>query len=232
MDTNNGKFSFHLDGVDHAIVDALRLALENIMPEIMIDNNLIERNGYGQFRWNVIIAQLRDKCRHLGWFDVSICPRGGWKTPVLFHPASRNILTLMTEDTFKDVQRRKDKGKHYLCGGASFNSGVKPKYEQLEMALPGVPADLGEWVAKSREQLAKAIYADVGDIAGHILVLFDVRNDRLLSVRAVRLTHSLEISTEEEDWSRYIKIPYAANQAVEPQQTNMNEDEEDLVELL
>ena len=106
MEKQPEGFSFNLAGIDHAIVDALRLALENVMPEIMSDNGLTERNGYGQFRWNVIIAQLRDKCQHLGWLDMGVCRRRAWKTPVLFHYASRNIITLMTEDTFATVQQK------------------------------------------------------------------------------------------------------------------------------
>lgn len=231
MKQDQEKFSFHLDDIDHAVVDALRVALEVVMPDIMNDNNLLERNGYGQFRWNPIIAQLREKCQHLGWIDFSVCRRGAWKTPVLFHVASRNIFTFMTETTFKDVQRRKDKGRHYLCGGASFNENVTPQYEQIELELPGVSQDMEKWVAKSREDLADAVHAEVGEIEGHILVLFNVQADRLLTVRAVRLTLALEISTEEEDWSQYIHMPYAADREVDPQQNNEG-DEEELVELL
>ena len=195
MIQDSKNFSFNLDSVDHAVVDALRLALEVIMPGIMYDNNLTERNGVGQFRWNPIITQLRAKCQHLGWIDFNVCRRGAWKTPVLFHAVSRNLITFMTENTFKTVQRRKDKGKHYLCGGASFNQNVKAQYEQLELELPGVLSDMEKWVAKSREELANAICASVGEIEGHILVLFDAHLDKLLTVRAVRLTPSLEIST-------------------------------------
>lgn len=230
MDIND-SFSFNFAVVDRAIVEALRHALEDIMPDIMSDNNLSERNGYGQFRWNVIIAQLREKCQHIGWFELGVCPRGAWKTPVLFHPTTRDIFTFMTEDTFKTTQRRKDKGKHYLCGGASFNQNVEPQHEQIELCLPGVLPETEKWVAKSREQLSNAVHVDVGEIEGHILVLFNVHDDKLLSVRAVRLTHELEISIEEEDWSRYIRVPYAAAQMVEPYR-NRDEDEEELVELL
>ena len=230
METENA-FSFGLDIIDHSIVEALRLALEKYMPEIMLDNNLIERNGYGQFRWNVIIAQLRDKCQHLGWLDLGICKRGAWKTPVLFHPASRNLFTLMTEGTFREVQRRCEKGKHYLCGCASFNHSVQPQAEQLMMELPRVEADSAKWVAESREQLATSVHLDVGEINGHILVLFDVYEDKLLTVRAVRLTSNLEISTEEEDWTKYIQIPYATSEIVSPQQNNDDEDES-FVELI
>lgn len=231
MKSSNNGFSFNLSVVDHAIVDGLRQALEIVMPEIMTDNNLTERNGYGQFRWNVIIAQLRGKCQHLGWMEFSICARGAWKTPVLFHPASRYIITFMTEDTFKVVQRRKDKERHYLCGAANFNQNVVPQYEQLKMNLPSISSDMEEWIARSQEQLAEAVQADVGDINGHVLVLFDVRADKLLSVRAVRLTHDLEISTEEEGWTAFIRIPYSANQEIEPQQ-NIEDDADELVELL
>lgn len=231
MRQSNGNFTFNLNDMACAIVDALRLALEVVMPGIMDDNNLTERNGYGQFRWNVIIAQLRERCLHLGWIDFSVCPRGAWKTPVLFHPLSRNLITFMTENTFKTVQRRKDKSRHYLCGGASFNKDVKAQYEQLELKLPGVSVDDEKWVAQSREDLAASVCEDVGEITGHILVLFDVHTDRLLSVRAVRLTPTLEISTEVEDWTQYIRMPYAANQEIEPQQNNEG-DEEELVELL
>lgn len=231
MNQDSNSFSFNLNGVDHAIVDALRLALEVIMPGIMDDNDLTERNGYGQFRWNPIITQLREKCQHLGWIDFNVCRRGAWKTPVLFHATPRDLITFMTEDTFKTVQRRKDKGSHYLCGGASFNQNIKAKYEQLELELPGVLPDMEKWVAKSREELAVAVGASVGEIEGHILVLFDAHVDRLLTVRAVRLTPSLEISTEEENWTQYIRMPYAANKEIEPQQNN-EDDEEELVELL
>ncbi|MCI9020080.1 MAG: hypothetical protein HFH32_04880 [Eubacterium sp.] len=231
MGKDTGNFSFCLLKIDRAIVEALRTALEVVMPEIMSDNNLRERNGYGQFRWNVIIAQLREQCQYLGWLDCETCTRGAWKTPVLFYTVSRNIITFMTEDTFRTVQRRKDKGKHYLCGGACFNQGVKAQYDQLKLDLPGISEDMEKWVAKSKEQLADAVHVAVGDIDGHVLVLFEVRADQLLSVRAVRLTPELEFSEEEEDWSKYIRMPFDAQKVIEPQQ-NAEEDEEELVELL
>ena len=106
MNQDSNNFSFNLNGVDRTIVESLRLALEVIMPGIMDDNNLAERNGYGQFRWNPIIAQLREKCQHLGWIDFSVCRRGAWKTPVLFHAASRDLITFMTECNLKTVQHR------------------------------------------------------------------------------------------------------------------------------
>lgn len=231
MEMTGNSFKFGLDIIDHVIVEALRQALENVMPDIMIDNNLQERNGYGQFRWNAIIAQLREKCQHLGWLDLGICKRGAWKTPVLFHPASRNLFTLMTEGTFVEVQRRKEKGKHYLCGGASYNHNLQPQMEQMQMDLPPVERTAEKWVAESREQLASAVHLDVGEINGHILVLFDVHDDKLLSVRAVRVTSDLAISTEKEDWSEYIRMPYEATQTVVPQQ-NDDDEGESLVELL
>lgn len=231
MAESSNHFSFGLKIIDHAIVEAIRQALENVMPEIMEDNGFQERNGYGQFRWNAIIAQLREKCQHLGWIDVGTCKRGAWKTPVLFHPASRNLFTLMTEDTFLEVQKRKDKGKHYLCGSASYNHDVHPLVEQQRMDLPPVDKMYEKWVAKSQEQLAEAVKLAVGDVGGHILVLFKVDDDKLLSVRAVRLTPELAISTEEEDWSKYIRVPFSANETIKPQ--NHDEDDgEDLVELL
>lgn len=61
-------------------------------------------------------------------------------------------------------------------------------------------------------------------------MLFDVHGDKLLSVRAVRLTPDLAISTEEENWSGYILLPFVSDYKVE---LPANDDEdEDLVELL
>ena len=228
---SENSFGFGLDRVDHALVEALRQALENVMPDIMSDNNFLERNGFGQFRWNAIIAQLRDICNHLGWLDFGTCKRGGWKTPVLFYPVDRYIFTFMTEATLRSVQHRKDKGTHYLCGGASYNVDVHPASKQLEMDLLPPVRGAEHWIAKSREQLAAAVNLDVGEINGHILVVFDENNDKLISVRAVRLTKDLEISTEEEDWTRYIRMPYITDQAIEPQLDSDDEDEM-LVELL
>ncbi len=226
------KDAFYVLGeTRQAIVESLRSALEDQMPEMMFSYGLQERNGHGQFRWNFVITALRDKCKHLGWTNIfGVCKRGAWKTPVLFHTGSRYLITFMTETTFATVQRRKDKGKHYLCGGASFNQNVEPQYEQLELDLPPVACDSGMWIAQSREQLAQAVHTSVGEIQGHILVLFDVHGDKLLSVRAVRLTPDLAISTEEENWSGYILLPFVSDYKVE---LPANDDEdEDLVELL
>lgn len=222
-------FTFGMEHDAHIITEAIRLAIEEVMPEVMNDNNFQERNGYGQFRWNAIIAQLREY-HHLGWLDFGVCKRGAWKTPILFHRASRYLLSFMTEETFAGVQRRKEKGKHYLCGGASYNKGLTPKLEQIEMDLPHVSNDYEKWIAKSRDQLACAIKRVVGEIDGHILVIFEVRNDKLLSIRAVRLTHELAISTEEENWSGFIRKPFDATENVIPEQTE--EETENLVELL
>lgn len=231
MDTTTNSFRFNLEPLDHAIVEALRQALENIMPDIMTDNNLSERLAYGQFRWNVIIAQLKDKCQHLGWLEPGLCKRGAWKTPVLFHPEKRFIFTLMTESTFASIQRRKNKGMHYLCAGADFNQDLQAQFEQQELDLPPVESSAAQWIVKSKEQLAEAVKVNVGEVNGHILVLFDTQVDKLISVRAVRLTSKLEISTEEENWTKYIRIPYSANQEIIPLQNDDSEDEE-LVELL
>ena len=137
----------------------------------------------------------------------------------------------MTEDTFSGIQRRKDKGNHYLCAAADFNQNVQPQYEQTKLDLPPVEDAASQWIAKSKEQLSDAVKVDVGDINGHILVLFDTQADQLISVRAVRLTSKLEISTEEENWTKYIQMPYSATQTVIPSQNDDTEDEA-LVELL
>lgn len=55
MNQDGRNFTFNLSGIAHAVVDALRLALEVVMPDIMRDNNLLERNGHGQFRWNTTL---------------------------------------------------------------------------------------------------------------------------------------------------------------------------------
>lgn len=231
MIRSDEKFSFHLSPSDHAIVEAIRKALEDEMPDIMSDHGLLERNGYGQFRWNVIISQLREMCSCLGWLELNVVPRGAWKTPVLYDGKSRFLITFMTETTFRTVQKRIDKGTHYLCGAASFNENLKPKYEQLELALPGISPDSEQWVAKSQEQLMNAVQAKVGEILGHILVLFEAQGDKLLSVRAVRLTHELAISTEEEDWSSFIRVPFDAHREVDTQHSEEKESDI-LVELL
>ena len=84
MNQDGRNFTFNLSGIAHAVVDALRLALEVVMPDIMRDNNLLERNGHGQFRWNTIIAQLREKCQYLGQVDFNVCPRGALEDPGTF----------------------------------------------------------------------------------------------------------------------------------------------------
>ena len=231
MDSTKTKFSFNLHPLDHTIVEAIRKSIENIMPDIMDDFNLLERNGYKHFRWNPIIASLREFCNHLGWIEMGTCRRGGWVLPVLFHPASRYIITLMTEETFKRAQKKKDKGTYYLCAAASFNKNVQPKYEQLSLDLPPIDEGDREWIAHSQEQLAACVNASVGEINGHILVIFQEVGDKIISVRAVRLTEKLELSTEEEDWSKLIREAYSATVEVTPPQNDDSDEDEPLVEL-
>ena len=137
MEQNKGIFM--LDGLEQIITRAIQTALEVVMPSIMEDYNLEQRNGYGQFRWNAIISLLQKECIHVGWIDFGLCKRGGWVVPVLFHPKTSRLITLMTEERLSDMQRKRDKGKHYLCGASVFNQGLIPQEEQIMMDLP--PAD-------------------------------------------------------------------------------------------
>lgn len=105
------------------------------------------------------------------------------------------FLTLRTEDTFKGIQRRKDKGKHYLCGAAYFNEELDAQYEQLKLVLPGVSADLEECVYRSQEQLAQSIHAEVGEIKDISWFCSILIVDRLLGVRAVVLHIHLKSPT-------------------------------------
>lgn len=230
LDTHD--FSFNLDGLEHAIVAAVQSAIEIIMPNILLDNNFQTRNGYGQFRWNAIITRLHETCDQLGWVDFNTCSRGAWKTPVLFHPASGYLVTFMTEETFKTTQHRRDKGRHYLCGVASLNSNVTAEEDQLKLELPGVSTSTNTWVAKSREDFINSVNATDNDVKGHILVLFEAHADKLLKIRAVRITPTLEISTEAEDWTRYIGIPYNTHQKIEPQNNHIDDEDERFVELI
>jgi len=229
---SKGKRAFpFLSKIGHAIVESIRLAIEDVMPEIMQEHNLVERNGHGQFRWNPIISCLRDKCDQIGWFSLGTCKRGGWRVPVLFHPASNYILTLMTESNLKVVQKNKDKGQHYLCAASAKNMDTTAKEEQLKLDLPPIGKDASRWIAETQEQLAECVRTTVGNIEGHILIVFDTSGDNLSSVRAVRLTPSLEESTEEEDWSQYIRMPYSSYEVVEPRNLQNEDDGEVLVEL-
>lgn len=91
--------------IDRTIVEALRYALEELFPEMMQTYHITERNGYGQYKWNFIIAQLKAVCSHLGWIDNGLCQRAAWKLPVLFYEKTRVLITFMTEDTFVKIQK-------------------------------------------------------------------------------------------------------------------------------
>lgn len=216
----------------HALVAALEEALEHDMPDIMSDFELTDRLGYGQFRWNPIISRLQKTCNHLGYMEFGRSKRGAWTVPVLYNPLSGMLFTLMTEKRLKDIQRDKKKGLHYLCGASSFNEGLQPIEEQLELELPEIAPDVTGWIVKTRAQLVEAVRATVGDIKGHTLIVFDVQADKLISVRAVRLTVNLEETVVSEDWSSFIRRPYAATDVVEPQSNRNDDDDEMLVDLI
>ena len=99
------------------------------------------------------------------------------------------------------------------------------------MDIPPIDEGDREWIAHSQEQLAACVNASVGEINGHILVIFQEVGDKIISVRAVRLTEKLELSTEEEDWSQLIREAYSTTIEVTPPQNDDSDEDEPLVEL-
>lgn len=220
---------FKIGNLNLAIVKSLQTSIAR-MSEICTDNDFKTRNGYGAFRWNPIITQLEKNCQHIGWL-TGTCRRGSWNAPVLYESSSNYLITLMTEARLKDVQRKASNGTHYLCGAASFNTNIKNEYEQMTLDLYDASNDLQEKINHSRDQLAESVGVNVDNIKGHILVLFDISFDKLISVRAVRLTPDLHFSSEEEIWTSLIGKDYCAEQPIEPQTIKYIE-EEQLVELI
>lgn len=64
-----------LSEISHAIVESLRSPLEDKIPDMMQDCGLTERLGLGQYRWNFIIAQLKNTCSHLAGLLITVFVR-------------------------------------------------------------------------------------------------------------------------------------------------------------
>lgn len=214
------------DSFKRMICSALRNALEVEMLEIMEEHAIEERDGYGQFRWNVIMSNLKGKCKFFG-----VCQRRSWRFPVVYYPEMDYLITFMTDERLAEMQRKKDKGMHYLCAASCWNRDVVAQEEQLRMDFPHADID-DSWIKKSQEQMAECVDVDPQKVKGHILVAFTCKSDVLTNVQAMRLTANLDISTETENWTSYIEQPYAeANTVIDPQITMDDDDDEQMVSL-
>lgn len=216
----NSIFGFDSENVKRAICNAIQNALEVEMNELMEEYELEYRNGYGQFRWNLIIKKLKQNCDKFGVFQ-----RGAWCAPAVFCPDYGYLLTFMTEERLQVVQREKG-GTHYLLAAVSWNEGIQPE----QMTLFCMDDDDDMWREKSRTQLAESVNVDESEIKGHVLVLFSYKFGKVISIRSIRLTPDLKNSEFEEDWSEYLMQPFAETNTV-LQLENTFIDDEQLVEL-
>ena len=216
---------FDTTDTPRAICAALQHALEVVMPEIMAEQGFETRNGIGLFRWNSIIHELQKRIPTVGR-----CHRNGWVLPVLYHKDKKYVITFMSKDRLKNLQRHGKNSKHYLQAAVLWNGSLAPQSEQLSLDVFNTNDEDPNFL-KAQEQLAESVWVAPEKIEGHILVVFECAYDKLLGVTAVRLTKNLAPSAEQENWSEFIGAPYEEANTILSVPASFEQDDDLLVEL-
>lgn len=188
------------------LANSIFRAVSQDMPEIIYENNLPTTNGVGLFRWNFINRNLSDGLG--GEFDTSYQKRGAWKFLLLREHTTNFSISVMTEQTLKNLQRHPTAKPHYLEGLVSNNKCREPIEGQLCMPELCIERD-HSMIAELRNQLLSGFS---GIVAEHLLILFDYDYNGVTSARAVLLTPTLEVAVSD-NWTKYLKSTYISQQS-------------------
>lgn len=183
------------------VEDAVR---DDILADIQ-HHNLRTTNSVPTRVWDLLNTNL---ARELETEDCTIAGahRGPWQMLIIFERTTQCIFTFMREKRFAELSRlqRHRKNMHYLdMLTRQFNKELLADQQQLAL-FPHTFSD-----ENKLSQLIQTLLHDLEDeipvVRNHVLILFETAGYQLLSIRAVKVTPSLDIAQDGyQDWSEYI----------------------------
>lgn len=180
------------------IVNGIYRAITQDMPEVIAEHGLPTTLGSGLFRWNFINRNLSENLN--GDFETCICPRGSWRIPLLRDKNTNLSFSIMSEATFRKVQRSPGDSIHYLEALVSHNKNREPLSKQLSFLSDSRCRDENA-LSELRNRLLSSF---TGIVEEHVLILFDYTFSEVTSARAALLTPNLEIAMSE-DWTQFLR---------------------------
>lgn len=185
--------------VASVIVEAIEDATGDVIKEDLLRSNLLYMNSTSHRIWDHIYSLITTRLKEKGYV-VFQSNSGPWKFPVVYDRQTGNIITLMREKRFFQLQRQQKKRKkqHYIdMLAAVLNENLQPRLEQLTV-LEGNSCDL-DIIRKQVALMLKGFDEQDGPIRNHVLVLFDASHYQLFSIRAVMVTPKLMIAQNGEE---------------------------------
>jgi len=144
--------------------------------------------------------------------------RGAWYMVPLFDRENGYLYTVMREDRFADLRKKRDKRSkaHYLDALVqSFNIDLDA-ISQIE--LFDMPQFEEEEIKKIVDDILEDFEVKASFIRRHAVILFEEYNSEITAIRCCILDSSLQ-TVEEVDWSQYI----ANHESAIVEVTNKNE---------
>ena len=189
------------------IANAIFRSVSQDMPEMIDENHLTTSLGSGLFRWNFIIRELSDAFD--AEFEMALQPRGAWKLPLLRDTVSNLSFSIMTERTFRRLQKARSEHIHYLEALVCNNKVRRPIEGQF--CIPGFEHSRDSSILEELRTCLLSSFS--GIVEEHVLVLFDYDYSYVTSARAVLLTPKLEVALSE-DWTRFLKNTFVSHNSV------------------
>lgn len=155
--------------------------------------DLINKNFIKSFRGSNILAEYAN--------------RGPWYMVPLVDIQNGVIYSVLREDRFKELQRKREKRKkaHYIDAFIQMFNFDLTKYQQMSLFDESFP---DEEVRNIVVSVLEALNVVSGIIKRHAVILFEEYNHELIGVRCCIIDANLDV-IEEENWNAFIKHDYS-----------------------
>lgn len=187
------------------LVSVLETGVGDNIKEDVRANRLVKPNSTPSRIWDFINRDVEEQADKHGCL-CNLTKRGPWTMSVLYDSSSKQIITLMREKRFEELQRGKKnrKSMHYLDAFSQCLNGelCAPSKQQSIFEADQV-SDKTLYEANKVVEKMTASFEKDGEIEHHVLVLFSSEGYQLTSVRAVIIDSDLEIVCSS-NWSEYI----------------------------
>jgi len=180
------------------MVTCIQDVLEIKLPVEM--SKLKTNNSRGQLAWDLLNTEITEQSSKLN-LKPAIIKRTPWELLILFQEENGILTTLIRTARLKSALNEIRKGSaHYIgCLVRSFNHNIQ--VQQLTFIEPDNRFADG----KCTEQILSALGVDEDKITKYIIISFDQRDGKLISVNQLTLNKALEV-TETENLSKYISV--------------------------
>lgn len=187
------------------LVSVLETGVGDNIKEDIRTNRLINPNSTPSRIWDFINRDVAEQADKHGCL-CNLTKRGPWTMFVLYDSSSNQIITLMREKRFEELQRGKKnrKSMHYLDAFSQcLNGDLCAPSKQQTIFENEQDTDRILYEANKVVDKMTASFGMDGAIEHHVLVLFSSEGYQLTSVRAVMIDSDLEIVCSS-NWSEYI----------------------------